>query len=241
MRKCIVTVGIPKNKNTSRMYEISGRSIAQYAKKIGVPYFPISERKYSLKRPEVPHLEKLWVGDFLKDYDQVLFLDLDILIMPTARNIFDLYPENKIFGYDEGALAWVQDDVKFFEKKYNLKFPLSPSGRPFLLNGGVMLWSKNALPLFENFDLKNFTRSFGDTAGEQTYFNYLIHKLDLPFGTLDEGFNWCIYADEKKYFTRFNADFVHYASDGHWINKKSKYEQIEEDFFLGPPRAKDLP
>lgn len=50
--------------------------------------------------------QKLLIPDYLREYEQVLFLDLDIIISPDCPDIFALMPENiGLMGGGQSALG----------------------------------------------------------------------------------------------------------------------------------------
>ena len=58
--------------------------------------------------------EKLQMWPLLQKYDQVLYLDADVLITPTARNIFEKYNRtDTYYGYDESQLIGVEGKTMF--------------------------------------------------------------------------------------------------------------------------------
>lgn len=231
-RNAIAVIDIATTDPIKReMYDLSFKSISAYADRIGnVTLVKITEPKYSLAFPKVPHLEKLQAIEMLDYYERVLFLDLDILINPAAPNIFEAYPENVTHGYDEGYLPWVAADVELFEKRFGVTFPEGEGDWKRLLNGGVMLWAgytARKIPLA--FEPETFYASFDGTAGEQTWVNTMMVGFDMPIGYLDRKWNWCPYADATFYPNRLDAYFLHYASDGEWIGQQSKHLQIKDD------------
>ena len=231
MRNAIAVVNLMGDDSPKRvLYDLSLRSIQQYAQRIGVPLVMITNRDYSLAVPKVPHLEKLQAIDLLDYYDRVLCLDLDILVNPLAPDIFKAYPwAHLTYGYDEGYLSWIADDVRLFEKRFKVDFPPGQGDWKRLLNGGVMLWSQSARVISKLFDPEQFYASFDNTAGEQSWVNTMMVAHDVKCGYLDQKWNWCPYADAAHYPNRLHANFIHYASDGEWIGQQPKVQQIQDD------------
>lgn len=80
-----------------KMYHKNKAGIESYAKKCGADIKiidkPIDE---NFHRPLLA--QKLLIPKETKNYDMVLFMDLDIIISDKAPSIFDFLPENKYFG-----------------------------------------------------------------------------------------------------------------------------------------------
>lgn len=234
MRNVIAVVDMMDRASPKRiLYDLSLASIRQYAHKLAVPLIVVTHPKYSKQLPKVPHLEKLQGIEMLQFYDRVLTLDLDILINPDAPDIFQTYPDASLtYGYDEGHLQWVADDVALFESHYGIEFPVGqrePAKR--LLNGGSMLWSQASLVVPRVFSPLTFHASFGGTAGEQSWVNTMLVKHEVPVGYLDQCWNYCIYSEGIELYNKRldDAHFIHYAADGEWIGQQPKVQQIQDD------------
>ena len=212
------------------MYNISNYTIRKYSEKLDVPHIPIMERKYTSKDDRFPlHIEKLQVGDFLEEFDRVLLLDSDILINPRAEDIFENYKGDCLFAYDEGHNNWIPEEVNNLEEIYNVKFPYNRSHKVHL-NGGVVIYSQSSKKLFKSFNYNEFNPSFYPHGGEQSYFNSLIARNNIPFDYLNPLYNWCVYETEEKFRNRIFSSFIHYAGGGFYLNKQSREKQIIDDF-----------
>lgn len=76
-----------------KQYELVKDNIMAYAEKCNADFKFIHEYiDPDLKRDI--YSQKLLIPDYLREYEQVLFLDLDILISPECPDIFELMPEN---------------------------------------------------------------------------------------------------------------------------------------------------
>ena len=83
-----------------------------YARRVGADYIVMTECTVEaegaegLSQRKRAYLQKLGVQDLFDDYDRVLFLDSDVLIMPDAADIFEAYPDTSCsYLWDEGALT----------------------------------------------------------------------------------------------------------------------------------------
>lgn len=64
-----------------------------YAKKCHADFRFIDDYIDKDKKRDI-YSQKLLIPDYLREYEQVLFLDLDIIISPDCPDIFALMPEN---------------------------------------------------------------------------------------------------------------------------------------------------
>lgn len=87
---CVMSVGAGKY---LKQYELVKENIMAYAKKCHADFKFINEYiDKDLKRDI--YSQKLLIPDYLREYEQVLFLDLDILISPDCPDIFALMPQD---------------------------------------------------------------------------------------------------------------------------------------------------
>ncbi|CAH9067196.1 hypothetical protein PSECIP111951_03727 [Pseudoalteromonas holothuriae] len=155
MKKAIFTLAIGDNP----MYQAAILSFKYYAEKVGADlvvseqlHFPINicDAKYDANPAWA---EKLRIGELLKEYDRVLYLDADILVAPNAQNIFEQYPDPEtIYMLNEGAVCDRQLERQLIEEKLGrISWPAS-NGCFTYYNVGVILASKPC-QLFDYADL----------------------------------------------------------------------------------------
>ena len=74
-------------------FEWSYKSWSHYAKRHGAEIFVLDEPLFDVEYMK-PNWFKMYILDILDnneiDYDQVLYVDYDTIVMPNAPNIFDL-------------------------------------------------------------------------------------------------------------------------------------------------------
>ena len=149
----------------------------------------------------VPHYAKLQLRNL--NYDQVLFVDIDVLINPKAPDIFEL---NQFAMLDEGKFAPERErELAFYNglfapHQYHLK---DWDGRYF--NTGVMLIPRMYLKEFTLCD------KFLNHFGEQSYLNLMFYVKKLPIIDLDKRFNYQISLFGKE--SRLDNFFLHYTVD----------------------------
>ena len=86
------------NLKPSPMEEYSRHSFQQYCKKFDIEYLRITEPKLAFKHPTWERFD-LWMDRSWWDkYDQIMYVDSDVIALPHAPNIFADYPniDNKL-------------------------------------------------------------------------------------------------------------------------------------------------
>ena len=87
---CVMSVGAGKYR---KQYELVRDNLMAYAKKCHADFRFIDDYIDKDKKRDI-YSQKLLIPDYLREYEQVLFLDLDIIISPDCPDIFALMPEN---------------------------------------------------------------------------------------------------------------------------------------------------
>src|SRR5262245_34503117 len=76
-----------------QLLEVSGPSMAAYARRIGADWHVIDGEPI---QPAYPMEDKFRIHGFLTFYDRVLYLDADVMVGDDAPNLFDLVPETHV-------------------------------------------------------------------------------------------------------------------------------------------------
>lgn len=187
------------------------RSVADYCKKYKLVHCLSQSRLFPQQ-----HImfEKYQLFDLYKDQkvDRILYLDSDIIITPSASNIFDEYEDsNYFYAYDENDnTEWMDRDRYLFN---DFNWPINSKGKKQYFNAGVMLFPKNftaKYPDFVNFsDIPAWENIW--YFGDQTPINYWTVKNNIPFKTLSHSFNRMDLGNFDPSNERFKANFIHYA------------------------------
>lgn len=224
MKKAIFTLNVGGNP----IYVPSIKSIKDYANRIGVDFYMGTKIKISMYNFYFEKLQCLEL--FNKGYDQILYIDADVLVTPQAENIFKKYSDPKVFyAYHENANSEAMDRDRFVS-------PLDPDkiewpvidGRYQYFNAGVMLFgSKVWKDILRGIDTPPDCKEVWE-FGDQTFLNYLAAKNRVKFESLDRKFNWmnCGKPDPNK--ERFTANFIHYA--GPCLYGDTKEEVMKNDY-----------
>lgn len=212
-----------------KQYERCVHTIFRYAQSIQADFVCKGFKEYHVSN--IPHVEKLHIGKLLDDYDRVLWLDSDIIVKPSAPDIFQYYPlEHQVYLLDEHLFVnHNQNDVirNIMKTRGIFTWPVSeyqgklPSSkyRYSYFNTGVMLFSKEQKQFFAAFDPKDYF----EHIFEQTYFNLLFMKT-CRIGALSYKFNSLVG------FTKFLVDFDP-REDGYFVHYGGRlFEHLESDY-----------
>lgn len=235
MKKAIFTIAI----GNDPMYQAAIRSFKRYASKVGADLIISDQSHYKHELGElvsspsvVAFMEKLYIGEVLKQYDRVLYLDADIIITDTARDIFQLYSDPKLlYALDEGSLIARDDE---FNCLFNLfgALPKNPAIKNglYYFNVGVILVSKHH-PLFNVAKVSELKQVMGKVLlPEQAYLSYLINKHHLPIHFFEPGFNYIELFGAGDNPKRFQADFIHYAGKGFARRRRYRILRYARDY-----------
>jgi hypothetical protein len=192
-----------------------------------------------------PQMDKFfYVGEKLKNYDQYLIIDIDILVRRDTPSIFDIVGQNRIGIYNEGATllnayGHNQDDetvrwaaVALLIKLCKLQpIPYAKHGsweNPFFyFNSGVIVLSQKHREVYSNFTPLEKDNCYANSkkiqCSEQALVNYRLLKCGFPIVSLPNCFNQMAYNRNSDYLD--TAYFSHYAG----ISLEDKIESMQED------------
>ncbi|BAJ00074.1 glycosyltransferase [Shewanella violacea] len=215
MKKAIFTLAIGDNP----MYRAAIESFRIYADKVGADLIVSEELHYQvdIKNPKYDAnpawSEKLYIGELLKKYDRVLYLDADFIITPEAENVFDTLDDlNSIYMFNEGRY---RDRTPVIKEACDLLGDVpnwdSVSNLPVYFNMGMLLISKEC-PLFEHLSVEKLQSVCNKIKFyEQTLTNYMIQKHKISYKCVESKFNRMDLLGLDNYR---QADFIHYAGRG---------------------------
>lgn len=154
--------------------------------------------------------EKLQLAKELETYKRVLYVDADIIILPTARNLFSIVPDG-LLGVsiiDNPGLA--EKERLAIEKIYDFQID-----KKTYFNAGVILTSRVNKPLFEPnpalvkrlVSLKNAGEV--KALNDQCLLNYYAQEQNVPLFDIGKAFNFT--RAWRSFGKRFQHDFIHYA------------------------------
>lgn len=92
-KHCVITIGVGKMRD---MLRCSRPFMESYARKIGADFLAITNGTQTW-----PMAEKFRLMEIGKHYERILFVDADVLIRPSAPNIFAIVPRGAIAAHDD--------------------------------------------------------------------------------------------------------------------------------------------
>lgn len=169
-----------------------------YAKKIGADFINWKETGNHIH----PSFKKLEIEKLLHYYDRVFYVDADVIIRSDTPNIFDIVSESMFGAFNEfpftnrvPAMSSFKEDREWIKNE-------------IYFNAGVFVASQGHREMFQPQvpEIDNFY--------EQTYLNYNLYKLQIPFQDLTFQFNRMSCMDFVKGAEKENAYIIHYAGTG---------------------------
>lgn len=179
--------------------KISFRTMADYAKKIGADFVPITRRIF---RDEIyVHWEKLQCASLLDRYDRVIYFDSDIIVAADTPSLFEYVPYAYFGGFNEAAIAERQSYLLTEAAAHGLG-PKLLDGKQYL-NLGVQVFDRNHRNVFQ---MPAEWR--GDPMPEQTYLNIKLLNQWVPICFLPRAFNCFAASKPEDYLSSY---VLHYA------------------------------
>jgi len=224
-KRAIVTLSI--GENYSRLGKFTLPLMQTYADCVGADFHVINSPKIKIG---MNHYEKFQLHEYLEEYDRILFVDLDILIIPQCPNIFEAVPQEYFGAFKVSDYSFIHDNsIQLIQQKLgDIKWERD------YFNSGVMICSKQHQDVFNinNGYLKkwaSYSQREGDgTYLDQTLINYNVKRFNIPFFDISYKFNHT--SAPKNSSKRFQSYFIHYPGKGH--RKGDKLQQIQKDSII---------
>lgn len=215
MKKLIVT---RCDKNIQEMADITHPILERYAKFCDADFKIFdNDVKYH------PHYKILQIYDLLKEYDRVLCIGTDTLILKSCPDIFKLVPIHMIASiYEDKGTR--QEDRR--NRILNIQKQRENIGwKEGYINSDVLLVSKMHRNIF-NLDYNNL---YQDLGFDDVEIGYQINKNKYEVYELPCEFNlMSMFLEPWSMKTKGDAYILHYAGQG-YVPGLSKTEQIKTD------------
>lgn len=179
--------------------------------------------------------EKFRLKELLDDYERILFVDADVLILDHAKNIFDIVPENCLGMFNERnhvrhenswpMAHWVESYQQIL-KANNIvdDYDVKKDWDDKYYNAGTIVLSKEHGFIFED----EIANRMYDHCNEQGWINYLISKHKLKVHDIGVEFSGLFTIDimqQPYYFDEMcNCNFIHFV----FHNKLPRLLKFEE-------------
>ena len=224
------------NLKPSPMEEYSRHSFKLYCEKFGLEYLRITEPKLGFKHPTWERFD-LWTDrTWWDNYDQVMYVDSDVIALPHAPNIFEQYPDIdsrlKTAYYPKFRNAGPEG------AKLNQRVnPLADNctgkqiSSRFVQPGVIVLNKENTefmLPWIEKYkDIKD------NRIDDGMFLNSCIVDSEVPLLDMNKKFN---HKNNGEHFDYDNVYFLHCAGGKKhkrqvkiWAKLKKMYPEVEPD------------
>lgn len=174
-----------------------------YAKKTGSDFIPITRRAYPEKPP---HFEKFQARAPLQSHERIIFVDADVVVLPSTPDLFQVVPETHIgaknqLGLDPGMLRKAVEEY-LRNMKSAAKFP------GYYFNTGVMVLSRAHAPLLDP-EIFQYKSGSNHNYYEQTVLNAQAARLGMPLFDIGAAFNK--FREPCKGLPQGNWHIYHYA------------------------------
>lgn len=163
-----------------KLLQLTKPTLQYYADKCGADYIELTN-----VTEDWWGLEKFRVGQFAKQYDQVLFIDADVIVRPTAPDLFDMVPTTHVGIHDDWnqlgtQLDWLHNDRKLLSESQGVEV----ADPDICLNSGVVLFSKQTASVWDRPPKPiDITHTMEQTWVEHNCLKHPIYNLPIEFNT----------------------------------------------------------
>ncbi len=174
------------------------------------------------------HYRILKLYDLFEEYDRILSLDTDILILKSCPNIFDVVPKDCIGTIFEDVGSRQQDRrnrIRMVQEKFG-----DVEWKSGYINTGVALFPRESRIIFGQ---KPENELWNGLGYDDVWLGYMIRKYKLEIFELDPIWNFMSMFSEPWNMnkSRFEAHIIHYAGAGAFHPQcKNRMEIMKEDF-----------
>lgn len=218
------------------VYNLSETRAKFYAEQCNADYYQITDCNYLPEKHPVYQRFKMYD----MNYDQILYLDMDAIILPSCPNVFELFSEHDFSAVRDYPWDSIQKSTgKSYDEKrkvYNKVYEANDSYRPFC--SGAMLIKKEFLNKTKDSwrkYLNTFDKASNGIQGghDQAIFNKLVvEHYNGKYNELDE--QWGAWYRNGKYIEHIGGPFKHKFDINkfckkHNFTKENPYSNIEKN------------
>jgi len=221
MKKLIATRADDNNK---KINEITIPLMQKYADRCGADFKIISECK-DLHM----HYRILQFYDLFEEYDSILSLDSDVLVLGRCPDIFEVVPCDKIASIYED-IGTRKTDRRSRIKSVQEKFG-SIGWEKGYINTGFALFPKKYKFLFEPKKEEELWMGLGY---DDVWLGYQMNKNKCDFYELSIKYNFMSMFSEiwNNNMSRFDAFCIHYAGSGAFVPILSREDNVMQDYLI---------
>lgn len=225
-RKALVTLAV--GDFYTQMAAITHPLMKAYADRCGVDFVVINNRKVNKLYNLDERYEKFQLYDIIDDYDQLAFVDTDILISPKTPSLFELVPMDRFAAVSEAKFSKAERDIRLTQEIMG-----DVEWRNDYFNSGMMVFGNSHKQVFDPSREQLKTWSTGDfrkkevnLLNDQPYLNHRINELGIDLLEMGHKYNHTRVITETH--TRFKSYMIHYAGpSGHRYG--SRLAQLQKD------------
>jgi lipopolysaccharide biosynthesis glycosyltransferase len=203
------------------MTDITHPIIKEYAKKCDADFRIISKNKGIH-----PHYRILQLYDLFKEYDRILCIDSDTLILKSCPDIFKIVEPQYIASIYEDKGSRQEDRINRIKKIQNERG--SVNWKSGYINSGIILFSRMHRDLF------NITEDelYLDLGYDDVLLKYRAEKMGYKFYELSCEFNFMSMFIEPPFNKKkSDAYILHFAGRG-FHPQINRTEQIKQDYLI---------
>jgi hypothetical protein len=193
--------------NAERLAKVTHPILECYAKAWNADFKILDHDEEWMTDYEMCHYRILKVGELLDDYDRILVIDTDVIIMPGCPNPFETVDPEKIGSIYEDVGSRMMPRLQVIGEIQDIHGNVGwESG---YINTGVFVVSKKHKPIFRKIN-GEFWTGFGY---DDALLGYNIHKFGFEIQELSFKWNHMSMFSEpwNRNANRFNSYIIHYA------------------------------
>ncbi|MDB3944468.1 hypothetical protein N9444_00955 [Gammaproteobacteria bacterium] len=199
----------------------------EYAKFLSAEFFVMDHEPPVITDDGKPHFRTMRIGEFLQEYDRVVYIDADCVLNKNIPNVLKLVPPEKV--------GCVLEDVgsQIAERSAVMKAVQREFGeigwRNKFINNGIMVVSKEHKCVFEPVDGQYYLGWMSDIA----HISYQIKNNNLDIFELNYTWNHMSMFSEpwNGSPSRFDSKIIHYAGNADFPDRgrRSRERLIADD------------
>ncbi|MCO7191015.1 MULTISPECIES: glycosyltransferase [unclassified Pseudoalteromonas] len=202
MKSAVITINI--GTKYAKMAALTIPTHQAYAQKIGADFIEINQVNLPyIDTDYSAYWAKFELHKYLDEYDRIIYLDLDTVVLPHCPNLLEVVPESAFGALYETDFGLDQTEEITDHKN---KMPDIEWEKDYF-NVGVMVMSKCHQPAF----VLTEQCQGGKYYPEQTLLNYNVQKLNFAQFHLDGTYNHMFFLNLDN-SRREQSNILHYAA-----------------------------
>ena len=205
------------NEKAASLAAVTHPTLKCYATRWNADFIVLDGKYCKSEDYQLNHYMILQVGELLDDYDRILIIDSDVVIMPECENPFDAVDEDKIGSIyeDKGSR---QEHRRQIIKDIQAKFG-DVGWTEGYINSGFLVVSKRHKKIFEKIN----GELWAEFGFDDPLLAYNAHKHGFKIQELPCKWNFMSMFSEpwNNNANRFNAYVIHYSGQANFPDDQS--------------------